>query len=289
MGSTGHSALDIDMTDDISAFGATGKAKARTGGGGGSSTPSVTVERPPESVLEFLMAAVRAGDGVAEYPVLASNAAQVADLIEATDNEDVIRLLDSLEGDGVETVSLEDFFGADLEGEGVEFVGTPPLLNEKDRGEFSDLDDEIQDRYQDEDIYSYGDPDNGLKAYIVEPEWLDIVREDRIDDAIINNVNYALNGHWYPEVREATEGDEPTRFKVQIGRNHNHTDEDGNVDEMAKRRHVAFTFEQSETTDQRVLSAAHNVGNISEEDVEAYQDGELDLDDIADLIRENRD
>lgn len=277
------------MTEGIQAFGATGKAKPKSTGTSRSTGPTVTVQRPDINVVRFLMAAVRAGDGVAEYPVLAENAVHVSDLLEAAEDESVVELLEGLDQAEIETVSLEDFFGVDLSGKGIEYVGTPPLLNEGDEGEFSELSQDVKDLYQDEDIYSYGEEENGLKKYILDPEWLEAEREGLLDDTVINHVNYALNGYYYPEIRQEIGGEEPARFKVQIGRNHNHTDEDGNVDEFSKRRHVAFTFETSATTDKRIISAAKNVGTIDQEAVQAYEAGEVDLDDIAEIILENRD
>lgn len=274
-----------------SAYGATGIApEETTGGRGGRSGPTIQVDPPQPEVVSFLLNAVQAGNGVAEFAVWASNAPKFSDLAEAAENEEVISVLEDV-SEFAETASLEDLLGVGLEAEGIEFIGTEPLLNEGDKGQFSDLDAEIKERYNDDDIYSYGDEENGLKKYIVKPDWLDIVREDRIDDTVINHSNIVLNGHYYPEIREFVNSDEATRLKASVGRNHNHQDNDGNVDHFSKRRHVAFSFESSGSTADRIVSAAgptNGVGHLDEEDVERYQNGDIDLDDVADLIEENR-
>jgi len=276
------------MTNGIEAFGATGKARTQTSGSGRSSGPDVSDYIPSENVVKFLTAAVKAGNGVAEFQVLGSNAARVSDLIEGTDNDAVRDILEGLQDDGVETVSLEGLFDVELEANGYEFIGTPPLLNETDREEFSQLDDETKAMYNDDDIYPYGDEDNGLKAYITKPEWLEVEAEGRINEPIINIVNMAMNGYYLPEIMAEFNGDEPVRLKASIGRNHNNKDENGNVDELSKRRHVAFSVERTSKTLDRIVSAAKNVGTIGDDDVENLKDGKITLEDIRDKVEANR-
>lgn len=272
-------------------FGSTGKAREKTSSGTSqSSGTTITVEKPPWEVVNFLLNAVDFGNGVAEFPVWASNATDFETLIEGVEDDEVVSILEEV-AEYAETASLEDLFSVELEDEGIEFIGTEPLLNETERGEFSDLSDEIKERYNEDDKYVYGDEDNGLKAYIVKPDWLEVVREGRIDDTVINHVNYVINGYWYPEIQDFVDAEDVTRLKAQVGRNHNHQDEDGNTDEFSKRRHVAFSFEQTATTSDRIVSSAgpkNGVGTISEETVERYQEGEADLEDIAAEIEESR-
>lgn len=277
------------MADNANPFGATGKARPKSAGTGGSTGPSITLGQPSLSVVRFLDAAIHFGGGLAEFPVWSSNAQRVDDLAEATEDEEVLELLQGLQEDGIEVVSFEDFFSVDLEGEGVEFVGTPPLLKEKGDGEYSELDEETKGLYTDDDIYVYGEEENGLKAYILEPDWLDSHREGKIDGNVINMANYVLNGFYYDVIQNLSGQDTPSRMKVSIGRSYNHRDEEGDVDEFAKRRHVSFTYETSESTDQRIISAAKFVGALSEDDIEGLESGELDLDDVADRVAEHRD
>lgn len=254
---------------------------------GDSTSPSVSVEKPTTSAVEYIIEAVEANGGVAEIPVFDSDAESVGELAEADLDDPWDSILSGM-ANSVDSISLESIFGVDLSGQEVEYVGTPPLLNEKNKSEFSDLDEETQDRYPDDEKYSYGDPENGLKSYITAPDWLDVETEGRIKKSVVSDATEVLNAYHYPEIYDRFHNGSDVRLVVGVGRKSNHVDENGDVDEFSKRRHVSFSTERGSSSLKRVVNQAERQGMIDEDDKEAWQDGELDGEDIAELIRQNR-
>jgi hypothetical protein len=273
---------------NANAFGATGQAKQRTASTTGTrETRDTRVSVPDESVVEYILAAVGAGDGLAEFPLHREDAVSVEELAEDTENETVTELLEALPED-VETLSFEDFFGLDLEEDGYEYVGTEPKLNESDNDEWSDLPEEEKEKYEDEDVYKYGDPENDLKAYMPEPDWVGIVRDNKIDGESIYEASTAINGMFYPEAYSHLNDDQRegmARIGVGVGKSYN------NADEFEKRKHVSFTFQEGKSTQSRVLKAIRNMqpcGDYTNELVELYESGELDNDEFVQELTDNR-
>jgi len=269
------------------AFGATGESKQRTtGGSGGRETRDTRVSVPDESTVEYILAAVEAGQGLAEFPLHREEAVSVEELAEETENETAEELLEDLP-ESVETLSFEDFFGLDLEEDGYEYIGTEPKLNEADKGEWSDLSEEEKEKYQDEDIYKHGDPDKGKKSYMTAPDWVEIVRDNRIDGESVYEASTILNGHFYPLVySHLSEGEKGglARLAVGVGKSYN------NDDEFGKRKNVSFSIQEGKSTKERVLKAIRNAqpcGDYTNELVETYLGGEFDNDQFVQELEDN--
>ena len=273
----------------VNPFGASGGARTdKSGSGSGSSTPTISLDKPDVSVARYIIAAIRGNGGLAEFPVFREDAVSFAELLEAEIPDDVRDMIEDLP-DSVETASFEDFFGVDLSDNGVKYVGTPPLLNEGDKSEYSDLSDEEKEAYTDADIYTYGDESNGLKKYVVKPDWVEIDRSGELDDDVIYEASTIMNGYFYPEFVDMIEDVDGARISVGQGRGHNHKDEDGNTDEFSKRRHVAFAVENGKASLDKVLSALHNVGFVKDEEYDNYPDEDLTTERLVEIAEDSRD
>lgn len=267
----------------VSDFGGNGESKQRTtAGSDGREGRDSNVSVPDQSVVEWILEAVQAGDGLVEFPLHREDAVNVSELAEDTENDRVQELLDELP-DSVETLSFEDFFGLDLEADGYEYIGTEPKLNETDKNEFTNLSDEKKEVYQDEDIYKHGKPDKGKKAYMTAPDWVEIVRNNDIDGESVYRASTVLNGHFYPLIYEYLSEDEKAglaRLSVGVGKSYN------NEDEFAKRKSVSFSIQEGKSTAKRVFNALEQEVGLDSEVRGDWNDGQIDSDDVVDVVKE---
>jgi len=269
-------------------FGASGGAKQKSSSSSSSSGPSISLATPPREVAKFIVMGVDNLGGLAEWPVFDEDAQEVATMLEADLPEDVRELLEAFPEDTTH-LSFESFFQVDLAGEGVEYVGTPPLLNEGDKDEWSDLPEDVKDKYEDGDIYKYGDPDNDLKSYIPKPGWVELVREDKVEDSIIYEASTILNGVYAPLIRDYLYTGEPVKLGVGIGRDHNHQGDDGEADEFGKRQNVAFAKQTGKSSAGSVVTAMENMGTISEDTASDFEDGALDFLEVVNSANSDED
>ena len=270
------------------ALGGFGGKEQKSGSSGGSSGPSISLETPHEAVVDFILYGVEAGNGFYEWHVFDEDATEVSAILEGEVPDDLRDILERFPED-VTHLSFESFFQVDLAGEGIEYVGTVPLLNEGDKDEWSELDDDVKEQYSDELIYKYGEEENGLKSYIPKPDWIDVVENDKVDDSVIYEASTILNGLFYPAIWNELYTGEPVKLGVGIGRNQKHEDEDGEVDEFEKRRAVAFAKQTGKSSGSSVVTAMENMGTIDEQTATAFEDGEMTLAQVVNGISSDDD
>ena len=263
---------------DSDLIGTTGGAKDKSSSGSSSSSgPSLSLEKPPRAVAEFIVYVMRQeNQPITEFPAFDEDAKEVAPLREA-DLGDELNDIVSRIPESVEYQSFESFFSANFDEAEVDYVGTPVLLNEREKGEWSDLPDEVKEQYEDGDLYKYGDPDNDMKKYVPAPDWVEVVREGRIEDSLIYEAATQLNGHYFKMLWDAFYNGEPIKWSVGIGKNHNHQTEDGEPDEKAKRKNVSFAAGGGASAFDSAVTAMGNVGTLDEDVVDDFEDGAIDM------------
>lgn len=262
-----------------------GQSSKSTGSGGSRSGPSIDMSVPNNQVIDSIIRIMSVSNGVMEVPLRNDNAWTVEESLESVENEDVIRALEDMSED-VTYLSAEDIMSIDFDGSEIEYVGTPTLIKINHVSEVEDLvgtEEEVADgehdavlteedfeRYQNDDLFSHGNKENGLKKYIPHPDMLEILHEGNYKKNLISDMNQLLTSQTSQYVNETHGGEEPVRLVVKKGRPYN------SETEQERLTNVAFTLEEGGAVAKRIVNSL----NLSDETVDAWDNGELTLEDV---------
>lgn len=224
------------MADDIPDFGGTEGIVQDTGSSSsGSYTPTVT--DVPDEIAEFILDGIQQMGGMFEVPAFARDAPDFPE-----DHAEYYGI------EGVDTLSVEDLFGLDLEG--VDFVGTEPLISSEKLTE-----DEKSALTEDELLTASGDD----KAYVPRPETAETFRDANVADGLTTKLSKGINGHHADDVVDRWSPE----HKVSVGKG---KDRNHGGDPVESRRHVAFWVTDSDTAQKDRLKAQRDAGELSNEE-----------------------
>lgn len=277
---------------DANAPGTTGGGKENRLSDTQRSPSGSRIKNLSQAAVDYLLESIRANNGVAEIPVRGSDGASVGELAAEDYGEPWNGIFERLVED-CDTISFEDFFGADLEENGIEYLGTPPLIQTRDRGDGKDdiespkgLVEEIDgfeqadlEAYSSDSLYPHGDPSKGLKKYVPHPDWAEDVDNGKFASNLQNKANQSTTARWFGYVDGVVDSPsgERTRLVARKGRRQNNETEEGRLSS------VAFMLETTESVPDRVVSAFFHEGKIDQETREKYDSGQLDLAEVLDI------
>ena len=224
---------DVPTFDDL-----TGESETTTSDTSTSSTPDVV--EPVEGAVELILDALESKGKLVEFSAFAEDAPDVAEQYREYYGIP----------DDVETLSVEELFGLDLDG--YDLVGTKPLTLEDNLS-----DEQLEMLTEDEHLKQNGDP----KKYVVKPEYAEQLRGLKSNDGITQTVFRAINGR-YGDLIDEKFG-EGKAVKVGKGKSRLHDDDD--VEAM---KFLHFTVTDNDGDISRRFEAAVDADELEQEEAD---------------------
>lgn len=274
--------------------GATGSESSSSGDT--TQTTSAKWGTPPKAVIEYFLTAFEESSYV-EIPLKAEEGQDVEAIAESGLDAPWGEVFDSLHDAGVETISVEDFFGVELD---AEYFSRPALLTTGTgkSGEFDSTFEEVYgceslDQFLDKFEEHYGDgwlrkSDGGVKAKIPHPEFAEEVSKSDMIGGVTGNIRGVVNANYWPAVFDRLEDD----ARVKVGKARTHADgrdswpavESGEYsveNDMNRVSHAGFKV-VSEDPDGVLSDIERDGGDV--ETFGEYQEGEITVEEAAEEI-----
>lgn len=252
--------------------GGTREKKSSSSTGSSRSTPRFGV--PNGHVVDLIVGAVSFDEGQADgeyhwFPFRrdSPDALPVSELPEPFAEE-----LDGV----IEDTSFESFFGIEL-AEAVKYINEPVVS--RDEVEADENYDE--DLYDDRQMYSHGNPDNGPKDYIPPVEWAESVDSDEVaPSGLTYHATKTLNAWYFPEIWQAF--GEGTKLKMGARRDKDYETL------MDKWDDVAFMVEDTDNSRETVFDWAVEEGSVDRDEISQLNNGDITLGDLQEIVKERR-
>lgn len=257
------------MSEEEIDFGTTAHATEDEKSGSGGGRSSREIERPEPEVVEMLLTALEQKNEDIEYPVH-DNTAQGLD---ASLSDQLKEMFDLPED--MNWASIETLFGVEVEDK---YIGTVP------RTSYTQYDEEaLEDAGYDIEALEAISEDKDRTVAVNHPDWVDVKEVDvdsgtisteteiegGIDTTVKRDIQTAINGYYGAAVWDRFGDDAQVKAKVGLGSRHE--------DEKEQRRRMRFFVSRTDKNRDRVIRAMRDVGELTDSEYEAIQEGELEV------------